>query len=793
MSHPETFGRRLVALSNAAEHVQLERSEAKREPFAAVDAAIEDALRQGMAGERVLELGERYDDETVTLCAADKEQLDVVSAHLDIEAMETRGAWALPDRATVEAGHANFSWWLRQEPRWVSSLAGDETRKVTLRGNPSATFAWAALGPVFEALNVPHQVRSVKAGKVPAKARDKQWALLDGLLSFAEIDLADELGVFRPGGGWSRLPVDDRVAARLRLADGWARHATEEHAARLRAWSLRELLGRFYSKAKKATPTSRQTLTKAHWRPLVAHFGGDWLAFLNYLGEQASTSEEIITSLPEPKVYVGAGDRAREAAAEAGVDPAEVEHMLASFFGGNDASSPVEQRVALLKRAWQAIDALHARQKPGDPLMWGLLDERDDPFDDRFEGYGFGLHRQFLPGELNREIEQMWGTAVIGRAPDRLVTRALPHAGLLDAFGPALDFWHRVALAAYGNTEGLTYWDYALIDLHDKYRDLLDEMTELGHPVDRGFFNELNTAARQLGEAFEEGDGSSSSVDVGHGLSIEISVSGPRQRRRREGFEQVRDLITTHRRAWAEQHLDGYLEARWQADLRAAAEAYNRSTIAKGKPPTVRQTITASQQTIDRWFGGDVGLLLTAIGQKAPSARPVYERVMPADVYALGPAVQQRLGLVEVPELSDVDLASGELDHQAIKANRDARQHNTYRHYAAAKAYDYIRLQEALGRPPEMKEVAGAKGSVEWISPEDPKAGWEQLKAAVTDVLAQLAHQAPPGPAAGPQVPAVPGPHEQPPSPPVPAASSESTPKAEPAVARSRFRRFLGR
>jgi hypothetical protein len=41
------------------------------------------------------------------------------------------------------------------------------------------------------------------------------------------------------------------------------------------------------------------------------------------LGEQPAANEEIITSLSEPKLYVGANDRARAAAAAAGVDPGE--------------------------------------------------------------------------------------------------------------------------------------------------------------------------------------------------------------------------------------------------------------------------------------------------------------------------------------------------------------------------------------------------------------------------------------------------------------------------------------
>jgi hypothetical protein len=242
-------------------------------------------------------------------------------------------------------------------------------------------------------------------------------------------------------------------------------------------------------------------------------------------------------------------------------------------------------------------------------------------------------------------------------------------------FGPALQFWHRISLAAFGNTEGLTYFDYGLVDIAGHYREELDAMDALGHPVDRQFFKDLTGAAHRLGDS--EGDhdsGETTRHNIGDGLAIEmtISVSGGRPRGRRPGFEQLRDVVTRHRRAWAAEHLDGYLRARWEADLPAAAEAYNRALNAKGRPPTIRQTITASKPTIDLWFAGDVGALLGAIGQKGPSAKPTYERILPEDVYAFGLHVYRNLGPAGEPEVTDWQ------DRVAVAAHRTARDHNVY-------------------------------------------------------------------------------------------------------------------
>lgn len=743
MSDESTFGRRLIALGGIQQRVELEREETRREEFADLDSIIEETLMRALAGERILRLGRRHDDETVEFLDLGDSANATLAECFDVEAMESRGAWALPKRETIPGGTINLAWWTRHEPRFLSSLAGDEKKKVDLRGNPTAVFVWSVLAPIFELLAIPHELRSAKLGKADVATQEKQWERLDALLEETGLEMSDELSTFRPHGGWSVLSVTERVEARLALADAWKRNASPETAVALRMWAIGGLLERYYSKAKKGAPRSRQVLTKAFWRPLVGYFGGDWLAFLRYLGEEPSAAEEIVTSLPEPKLYVGGEDRARQAAAAAGVEPAEVELMLSSFYGGGDVTSPIERRVEVLKRTWHEVDALHAAQVPGGRNMWGLLDERDDPFDDRWDGYVFGLHRELLSSELNRDIHSEWGTEVIGRVPERLVTRVLPHAGAVDAFGPALVFWHKISLAAFGNTEGLTYFDYGLIEIADKYREELGAMEELGHSVDPRFFKDLTTAAHRLGDPQPEGEERSSRHEIGSGLAIEITMSGLGSRGRRAGFEQLRDVVTAHRRAWAEEHLDAYLRARWEADLRMAAEVFNRSLQAKGKPPTVRQTITASKATIDRWFAGDAGALLTAIGQKRPSTMLSYERVMPVDVYEFGESVHRNLGLVEEPEVSDWS------DTAAVSAQRAARTHNTYRRYAAERAYEYVRRWEALGRPPEMKEVPGAKGAMKWLDPTDPEAAWRQFVEAVQKAIEEVNSMPAPQPAHG--------------------------------------------
>lgn len=728
MTDLQPHGRQLHAAPDAAGRLRLDVEAGRRDRFADVDRIADDLIRRGLAGERIVQIADRHDDETITLPALADGDLAVVAEHADVTAMEARGAWALPERAAVAAGWTSLAWWLDRQPRFGGALADDERRTVTLRGNPTGTFAWSSVGPIFELLAVPHDLRAGKTGKADVKSQEKAWKPLDAMVAQCGLDLADELAPFRPRSGWSKMTAAEHAAARQAYVQGLKRHATAEHAARLRTWMIGELVDRFYAKAKSATPTSRQALTKAHWRPLAGLFAGDWLAFLEYLGEQPNPGEEIVSSLPEPKLYATGADRARQAAEQAGVDPAEVDRMLASFFGSHDTSSPVDRRADALKRTWHALDAIHAAHQPADGGLWGLLDELGEPHDDRWEDFREALWRDRLPAELNVDIERLWATQATSKDPGRLVTRWLPHHGAWDAFGPALHFWHEIALTTFAHTETYGFHSWGLSDAAEHHRARLNEMADTGCPVDPAFLRDLARAAQNLGTIEYEQQRSR----VEHeGIAIELSFGGG-DRLPRPGFGQLRDVVARHRRAWADQHLDRWLEHRWQSDLRAAAEAYNRRLLANGKPPTVRQTISLSQPALDRWFAGDVGQLLTAIGQKGPAGGPVYERLLPSDPYAFGRAVEIALG----GRLEEVDLTDWEPEDRATLAeSRRIRDHNSRCSFAASVAYDYVRSWEALDQRPEMKQVKGGKSGAEFLDRADPAGAWARIEQAVDQVL----------------------------------------------------------
>jgi hypothetical protein len=118
-------------------------------------------------------------------------------------------------------------------------------------------------------------------------------------------------------------------------------------------------------------------------------------------------------------------------------------------------------------------------------------------------------------------------------------------------------------------------------------------------------------------------------VEVEPGLVIGTSMcSGSRK----EGFEKLRDIVSKHRRAWAEEHLHSYLRKRAENDVREVARVFHvKSAERGGKPATPKQFARTAAVPSDRWFGGDLAALYRAFGECA-LVSPVRVHVLPEDV-----------------------------------------------------------------------------------------------------------------------------------------------------------------
>ncbi|HEX8407798.1 MAG TPA: stress protein [Thermoanaerobaculia bacterium] len=656
-----------------------------------------------LRGERIAAMREAtkpYD--TFELLVGSAEERAYIDQTFDLAAQQARGAWFLPEEANLNVGWANMPHHFARFDRFATNIAHDEAGKVRFQSSPAALFFWAVLDPLFDLLYRPFDLRGASP---PARDRDAQreaWAELDRAYAMLGLQASDALAAMRFGSGWSKLRTAEQLVAKRALLDALRSTASAEIGARYRLWVTKELVGKYYAKASRGAPAMRKVVTKPQQRTLSGIFGGDWLSFLAYLGEAPSPDEQISTALPEPRLYVGAVAKAKEVAARHGVAPEEVERMLAAFWSSGAAESPVHQRIRVLREYWEHFDTAHARQAPGMEPLWGFAEAADavrlKGLDDYQSGppwYREGAYRKMLPSSLLADINRLWSGRFSPQEPGRIVTAVEPYAGMLEALGPALRFWHGAGLTAWFVSEG-PYSRTDMSGLADYHARDLQALMDLGCPVDPQLFTELVAAEKKLGKAQPITDPEhSSTIDAGgFTISMELNVGS-----RRAGFERLRDVVTKHRRAWASEHLERYLRALWEGEIRRAAREYNRHIEVKRKAPTAKQFAKFAEAPANHWFGGDVSLLYAAFGEKSPvtSARA---GLLPQDVEAFALRVFHALGGKKT-KWSEYAYQTDGPEHERRQAEWNA---HWKRKELAEASVRYVQLREAFGRQPTVTE-----------------------------------------------------------------------------------------
>ena len=710
-----------------------EAAAGRQQRFAQLDALAARLLAAALAGRRVASVvrgtGLEAADSVKVLRLTARQKSWCAEA-FGVQEQQRRGAWYLPQKISLKAGAVNLPHLVRERPAHAMTLAADDSAGISLvDGSADAVLLWSVLVPLFETLTEPIRVRA--AG--PAKTIDDQRWLWSGIEErYRLLGVADEaLEAFRFGGGWHRLDRPGQQRARLRLLDALAAVDPLQLVTRHRSLCMQALMAGFAKKAAKAgTALARRVLTRPLQPVVSGYFAGDWQAVLDYLQAPPHPDEEVITALPESRLYVGMSAQAAGMATEAGIPEEEIHAMLAAFLGGPTSLSPVEERVAALREWWTAFDQAHAVQRPGMRSLWGLVDDGIMGFGPDEHVFTQQLYRQVLPASVNEQVDRLWQSVTLQRHARSIVSNPHPHQLMAETLGPALEFWHGVALTAWFVCEG-PYSRAPLSGVADYYSRPLSALRDAGCPVPTGLFEELRTAERHLGpEESIVRDRKELPVDTAVGsFSLTMSYSSGR---RREGFEQVRDIVTRHRRAWADQYLGTYLEQRWRTALEDVARAHHRHVAAKGRPPTLIQFAQFATAAANQWTGGDLGGLYTAIGEPAPAQQERPARLLPGDSYDFARRVYTALGGIIVDD-----------ELHANQPEEARRQWQLSR--LAVESLRYVQLREALGQAPTFKQFGSRRLALVWPGREPE--GWSVFQR----TLATLTDTSPPAsaPAAG--------------------------------------------
>ena len=722
------FGQRVRDTSSTTELLAMELAEGRPAQFSQVDVVLAGVMIRAMRGERVVRLTKTHRGDTLSIVGIPNTLRASLPDVFQLEAQQKRGAWFIPEVVPIKARTLLFPALFREAPRYAHTLAADEKGKFALSGNHDAMVVWAVLEPFADVLLRPLFLRVDESGLLSREEFAARWTELED--SFTELGFAleEELHPFAWAGGWARFSVEEQLSSKARLLTAIASQFNADAVRRYRAFVTKRMVAQYYAKAKKGRAKRRQVITKEHARTLAGFYAGDWLDFVRYLGEEPHEEERVVTALPDARIMVSGVGRAAEVAAKKGLPVEEVERILGSFWGDKSANSPVLERVGALADYWRHLDAIHVRQLPGMPPLWGLVEDGGwatlEP--QPHTPHQGALYRRLLPTELVARIDRLWGTTMLAKWPECVVSEPFPHSLMAETFGPALKFWHGCGLTAWFVCEGPTSRT-DIRGLADYYRRELVALEDLRCPVHAQLFDDLKSV--RLGPE-EPMHSRSRDINVGDGLSIGVQTSiGSR----RKGFELLRDVITRHRQWWAGNYLDAYLRACWETELRAAARQFHLMTEEKGKAPTLKQFVKHAVEPAQRWFGGDIGLLYSSLGQKLTGNAIRRSLRMPNDRIAFVGAVFSGLGGVPFDRAS---IVSSREDGQRQVADQE-RHHKLRR--LAAESLTYTQLLEALGRAPTLKEF-GSK--FEWPSKvldQSVEVAWDVFTRVVEDILARRA------------------------------------------------------
>jgi hypothetical protein len=706
-----------LAASSPDQFLRLEQEAAHvNDRFTDIDRFAANLIGAALSGSKIVDIapGRRADKhaDVLTLVTVTELERPFLDHNFALEVQQARGAWFLPEQASLKAITINLPAYLRHQPWHAITLATEDVARVHLASTTDALAAWALLIPLFNTLLAPITERAV-GSTLPGAEQQATWtAILDAYQRLG-IDTGPVVSVFAYRGGWSNLDRAEQAQARVALLDVLAHTDLLQVAARFRAQRVQTLVAATMKKARHGTPLARQVLTKVLQPVLSAYFSGDWLAFMDYLRMPPNANEEVITALPTPRLYVGGSTKAASVAVEHGLGVDDVNAMLAAFLGQETSTSPVEQRVDVLSRWWAQFEAIHARQTTGMPTLWGLVE--DGLY---FVGYGQQgpvpqLYQRLMTPELVAEVNQLWDGITLPRWPHTIVSEPYPHKLMAETLGPAVAVWHGIALTAWYVCEG-PYSRTPLSGLRTYHENDLAMLAEAGAPIHTSLFDELEDAERYLGPP-QDLETHVQELQLPDG-NISLRFSGGGQRR--DGFEILRDINTRHCRWWTDNYLAAYLRSRWTQELTAVARELHRTIAAKGKTPTFRQFARFAALAANHWFNGDVASLYTAIGEKAP-ATPRRVDLLPIGAHDFINAVYTALGGKPYDEqLRITDFEASDRFRQMSRL-------------ATASIY-YLQITEALDRVPEPTEFGVNRHEWEWAGGLDK--GWRIFQDAIEQV-----------------------------------------------------------
>ena len=625
----EPRGRLLLQCKTLAEMLELDAGHGLA-GLDAQDHLFAGLLERCLAGDQTALLEPADKPQTLHFSNVSVSDFALLEARCGLTQQQARGAWYHPKKIPLNVGLLNLPFYYRNHGRFPMNAVMDERVALTL-DSAEAIAVWASLEPLLERLFKPLLFFGPEAAKLSA---DKHVQVRQNLMrELTELGIPQSLLSELVGEAWWKQTASEMHERKLAYLERLKTLSVFELVRASRLVQTQGLIKRFYAKRRTHSATRENVLTKQLERALSGVFAGDWHEFLAYIEEPPEAGDHIQTALPEPMLIPGVNADALKIAQDLGLSLEQVQEVGAALFPEATGSNPIADRVNVVREVWHAFLHIHARQVPGNPSLWGLVQQAERVevaaavTPERAARFGRAAqYKIYFSADLQDRVERLWATCVHERYPGRLVTNLAPWYWMGRALGPALAFWEGVLLTAWYVTEG-PYSRTDLPNMEAYYDKQVLVLEKLRTPVDRALFRELRRAEPKLGEPKPvEQHRQEHTIEPGVTFTSSLILG-----ERREGFAILRDIIIRHAQAWSETYLEDYLTRQWREPLRLLSEDVSKRLASKGKAHSPKQFAKLAAPLANMWFGGDLTAVSVAILQPAPVKQQT-ARVIPEDV-----------------------------------------------------------------------------------------------------------------------------------------------------------------
>lgn len=344
-----------------SEKMNLYRNYGKRQQFQTVDNYLSKIIKNSLSGKAIIDIN--YSNKKGRLDEVKlKDKSEVfqkeIEKYFTKQIIEAKGSWYLQDKINLEVGVAQIPFQTRNKPRLIIETARSSKGRFSLE-DYSPIILWSSIIPLMEALLLPLAITKYS----------KEWEQVERIYSFFQI----------PEEYWRPLQVDKRqgtgarehlINLKYNLIENWQYFDLENKAI---FWHIDRLVNRYYLKASPQGQAEKsRVLNKETEESLIAAFGGDWLSFVEYIGETPSKNEKTITSIPEPNLFTSNKSQLKTSSIE-DVETEKIAKILESYWGGNE-KDPIAEREEFLKKWWNNFQTIHSNQKPRSNSLWGLTE-----------------------------------------------------------------------------------------------------------------------------------------------------------------------------------------------------------------------------------------------------------------------------------------------------------------------------------------------------------------------------------------------------------------------------------